>query len=86
MIDTFCERVWQTSSFATVELNKNQDASLRVNLGEEFSEIEANIKMMETRYSFENELMRAVSLGQQHKETLLSSKITIASTRSSSVT
>lgn len=75
LIDAFCERIWQTSSFAIVDVSKTQltpmlsiDSTAR---GESFDEIEANIKMMETRYSFENELIRAVTFGQQHKENLL---------------
>ena len=75
MIDTFCERIWQTPSFAIVEHNKQQAHSMiRLQssaLGKSFGEIEANVKMMEARYAFENEMMRAVSLGQQHKENLL---------------
>jgi protein-S-isoprenylcysteine O-methyltransferase Ste14 len=39
--------------------------------GESFDEIEASIKMLESRYAFENELMRAVTLGQQHKASSL---------------
>lgn len=78
MIDAFCENIWKTPSFAIVELNKNHIPTM-VNLdspshGESFDEIEANIKMMEARYSFENELIRAVTLGQQHKESLFSSE------------
>lgn len=78
MVDAFCENIWKTPSFAIVELNKNHIPTI-VNLdspshGESFDEIEANIKMMEARYSFENELIRAVTLGQQHKESLFSSE------------
>jgi YesN/AraC family two-component response regulator len=43
--------------------------------GDAGEEIEANIKMMEKRYSFENEMIRAVSLGQQHKSTVLISQL-----------
>ena len=79
MIDTFCERVWQTPSFAIVEQNQNQKMSaiplVPATLGESYGEIEANIKVMEMRYAFENELIRAVTLGQQHKENLLVSKL-----------
>ena len=79
MIDTFCERVWQTPSFAIVEHNPNQKISaiplVSSTLGESYGEIEANIKVMEMRYAFENELIRAVTLGQQHKENLLVSKL-----------
>ena len=76
VIDAFCERIWQTPSFAIIEVNKDYsipvlpaDSSLR---GESAEEIFAGVEMMEMRYSFENELIRAVSLGQQHKESLLS--------------
>ncbi len=79
MINAFCERIWQTSSFAIVELNKtycpfmlHSDTMPHV---ENFDEIEANIKAMELRYSFENELIHAVSLGQQHKVNQLVSQL-----------
>ena len=76
LVDTFCERIWQTPSFAIVELNQSYGLPLlpidSASKGESFDEIAAHIKMMEARYSFENELMRTVSLGQQHKENLLS--------------
>ena len=79
VIDSFCEHIWKTSSFAIVELDSAQnpyafhlEGSSR---GENYDEIEANIKMMELRYSLENELMRTVSRGQQHKVSLLISKL-----------
>ena len=79
MIDTFCERIWETSAFAIAEVKKNQmspTASVSpASSGDSFGEIEANIKVMEMRYAFENEMMRAVSLGQQHKESLLPMKL-----------
>ena len=79
MIDTFCELIWETTSFAIVEINKKQIDSLPSvspsSHGESFDEIEANIKIMEMRYSFENELIRAVSLGQQHKGSMLASQL-----------
>ncbi|MBQ3050051.1 MAG: helix-turn-helix transcriptional regulator [Oscillospiraceae bacterium] len=75
LVDTFCERIWQSPSFAIVELNKNYGIPpLSIDTaskGETFDELAANITMMEARYSFENELMRAVALGQQHKVSLL---------------
>ena len=79
MIDTFCERIWDTHSFAIVEINKKHTPSVSSispsSHGESFDEIEASIKVMEMRYAFENELIRAVSLGQQHKENLLVSQL-----------
>ena len=79
MIDAFCELIWETPSFAIVEINnRNTPSAASIHptfRGESFDEIEANIKVMEMRYAFENELIRAVSLGQLHKETLLSSQL-----------
>ena len=55
MIDTFCERIWQTPSFAIVEHNKQQAHSMiRLQssaLGKSFGEIEANVKMMDNESS-----------------------------------
>ena len=79
MVDTFCERIWQSPSFAIVELSKSYGPSVlhsdSSSHSGSFDEIDANIKMMEMRYSFENELMHAVSLGQQHKGQLLAAQI-----------
>ena len=79
MIDTFCERIWETPSFAIVEANKKYTPSIALGSatahGESFEEIEANIKVMEIRYAFENELIRSVMLGQQHKEGVLASNL-----------
>ncbi len=76
VIDAFCERIWQTPSFAIVEFKKSYTSPL-ISLqntahGEHADELRASAEMMEMRYSFENELIRAVALGQQHKESLLS--------------
>jgi YesN/AraC family two-component response regulator len=72
MIDTFCEHIWHQPSFAIVEVNEEND-SAALSLEEHsravsVEETLANIHRMELRYSFENDLLRAVSLGQQHKD------------------
>ena len=76
VINAFCEKIWQTSSFAIEEFRKNDTHPLALTdtapRGENAEEILANAEMMEMRYAFENELIRAVSLGQQHKARLLS--------------
>jgi len=76
-IDTFCERVWQTSSFSVTEIRQVPSMAIsslfQENTADDFDEILANMEKMEMRYAFENELIQAVSLGQQHREkTLLS--------------
>ncbi len=72
MIDSFCERAWNTTSFSVVEVEKEHLLSGALfnepSGGERFSDILVNMKTMEQRYHFENELIRAVSLGQIHKE------------------
>ena len=77
MISTLCERIWGTPSFAIFDASRfyshpespiNEPAH-----NEGFDDILINMKAMEKRYEFENELIQAVTLGQIHKETLFSS-------------
>ncbi|MBE6701578.1 MAG: AraC family transcriptional regulator [Ruminococcaceae bacterium] len=76
LLDTFCERIWGSVSFAIVDLNKGESPQLPIITPSiatnNFDEATLNVKTMETRYNFENELIQAVSLGQLHKEKLLS--------------
>ena len=79
MLDTFCERMWEVPSFSIVEvdLGRNYPTSplSEIHSGSNFDDVFLNMKTMETRYKFENELMRAVSLGQIHKESMLFSAL-----------
>lgn len=74
-IDTFCEHIWQTDSFSVAEINKTHSLAFTLLTQEtnasDFDELLANMENMEMRYAFENELIRAVTLGQQHKEKTL---------------
>lgn len=76
MIDTMCERIWGSAAFAIVDVNKSyihpESPINEPTHSESFDDILINMKAMEKRYEFENELMRVVSLGQIHKETLFS--------------
>ena len=73
-ISSFCERAWETSDFDVIELNQtdNEKEPLIENLPteENFDELLADMKAMERRYSYENELINAVELGQLQKESL----------------
>jgi hypothetical protein len=75
VIDLFCERLWEKPSFAIVEMNGSEAIPVsQLNLlthGRTLDETVATMEMMETRYAFENELIQAVALGQQHKEKML---------------
>lgn len=75
-LNTFCEHLWDTPSFAVVDLAENNDSQLIPISGEgdrqdDFDSILMNMKLMEKRYGFENEIMEAVAQGQIHKEAQL---------------
>ena len=72
MLETFCERIWQRPSFALVDVNREHNVPVSL-LNKEprtdsFDDHLANMKVLEKRYEFENEMIRAVTLGQIHKE------------------
>ena len=74
---TFCERIWGEGSFPffdiaqkDVRANPPFSQSMR---DAEISDTLVNIKAMERRYAFENEMIRAVSLGRPHLEARFSS-------------
>lgn len=72
MLDTFCERIWESPSFAIYDTAS--DGSVRdVNISvpsdtDGLDDILINMRALETRYEFENEMIRAVELGQVHRE------------------
>lgn len=72
MLETFCERIWHRPSFAVVDVNREHHIPVSL-LNEEprtdsFDDHLANMKVLEKRYEFENEMIRAVTLGQIHTE------------------
>ena len=72
LISTFCERLFNTTSFSIVDMNKkNRTAVSPISEGmssDSPEDILIRMTAMERRYAFENEMIRAVSLGQLHKE------------------
>lgn len=75
LLDTFCERIWGNTSFALVDAsNPHQHPASpfqEADRSNNFDDVLMNMKAMEQRYAFENELMEAVSLGQLQKAELL---------------
>ena len=75
MLDTFCEKIWQSQSFSVVDVNKEKQlpaSPINNNLqNESFDDILADMKALEKRYAFENEMLKAVEHGQIHKEKYL---------------
>lgn len=75
-LDTFCEHLWDTPTFSVVDLAENYDSQLIPVINEndrqdDFDSLLMSMKLMEKRYSFENEIMEAVAQGQIHKENQL---------------
>ena len=74
LLDTFAERLWGTNEYATEDAEDNFSALSLLTEKSAPSEDENalwNMKNTEMRYSYENELMNAVSKGQLHKANLL---------------
>lgn len=75
MITTFCERIWKISSFAIVDVNQKHEVSASpINepmYSDKLDDVLVNMKTIDQRYAFENELLQAVAHGQLHKETQL---------------
>lgn len=73
-LETFCERLWGRDGYTMVDVNQElyQAAPLAAEMPRRTPE-ETLRKMeeLERRYAYENELMRAVSLGQIHKAEML---------------
>lgn len=71
MLTSFCERIWKNPAFSVVELGGEE--SSYAPLSKSMSDIESsdtfiNMKTMEHRYAFENEMIRAVELGFSQSE------------------
>ncbi len=73
MLDTFCEHIWNQPSFSICDVNAPDTVTaLPMSAANDgIDDTLLNIKAMEKRYSFENELIQAVVHGQLHKEKLL---------------
>ena len=71
MFNTFLERAWESPSFLIVDYDESGAPPSPIN--EELREKDArdvlvNMKAMEQRYRYENDLIEAVTLGQLHRE------------------
>lgn len=80
MLDAFCERFHQTRTFTDVDVNHTADQPAspihRPLHDDVFDDVLMDMRTMEQRYAFENELIEAVRLGQLHKQTQFFSAVT----------
>lgn len=72
MLESFCEHIWNTSVFAVIDVESEPRAPVSLIHGktnsDRFEDNLVNMKVLEERYAFENELLQAVANGQIHKE------------------
>ena len=75
MLDVFCEQIFGTSRYPVVDIERERHTShFRINeaqSGEGLDGTLLSMKLMEQRYDFENELMQAVTLGQENRASSL---------------
>ena len=76
MLGAFCEHLWN-STFSVLEFNRHaKPAEAPLNdavRSENVDDVLVSMKTMEKRYEFENEMIKAVSLGQVQKEMFFAS-------------
>lgn len=77
MVDTFCRQVWNDGEIVRVDVEWEMNHLFQpFPVGERSHKLEDsawNMRMMEQRYAYENELMQAVSQGSVHKAEMLMS-------------
>ncbi|MBE6617115.1 MAG: helix-turn-helix domain-containing protein [Ruminococcaceae bacterium] len=77
MLETLAERIWGEGNFSTVDLNYEMSGGFSpIQIRRDPTDQEKatlNMKIMEQRYAFENELMQAVAQGQLQKTELIMS-------------
>ena len=76
MINTFCERIWDSPAFSVEDITQEYpsiDEPVSKSMQSTDRDTLVNIKSLERRYAFENEMIRAVSLGLPNTEVRFSS-------------
>ena len=72
MLDRFCEIIWESETFAIIELDKQDDHTLspinEASNEEKNNDVLVNATAIEVRYAFENRMIQAVSSGQLQME------------------
>ena len=75
LLDTFCEGLWGAGNFSVVDVKQEKlTPPSPINTPgtvDRFDALQLDMELMEQRYKYENELIRAVSLGQSGKANLI---------------
>ncbi|MBR2479471.1 MAG: helix-turn-helix domain-containing protein [Clostridia bacterium] len=71
MLDTFCELIFESPNFRTIEIQKDHSPAplllSNAHPSVDFDEVMVKMENIQRRYDYENELMKAVTLGHIHK-------------------
>lgn len=82
MLECFYEQIWGCNNFSVIDTEleqKNTFSPIERDAHNSLEDTLVNINLMEKRYSYENELIQAVTMGQAHKADLLLSGLTSVS-------
>lgn len=71
LLDAFCERLWGGADSYTVETVAEEELPVLPITDRDSDDMAWRMRMLEERYAYENELIRAVEHGQSHKAELL---------------
>lgn len=78
LLDSFAENIWSENNYKVIDVNREYSgASSPLHIKSEQNDSEKtmlNMHIMESRYAYENEIMKAVSQGQTHKAELMLSR------------
>jgi AraC-like DNA-binding protein len=78
-LTSFFERMWKMDTVTVVDIlchNKSSESAYNASLkSNEASDVLLNMKAMEMRYTFENDMIRAISLGQLYMEEKIFSSV-----------
>ena len=70
LLDTFWEKIWNGRGFSMIDIDREWTGDVMVlsrRTADEANDIALSMEIMERRYAYENELMRAVEQGHVHK-------------------
>jgi len=72
VLEVFCEKIWKDAPFEVVDVTApRREITLPPMEGEENENPLWKMELMEKRYSYENEMMKAVAKGQTHKAQMM---------------
>lgn len=76
LIDAFAERIWGADAYNSIDVN-HEILNVVPQEISDANEAQETMRAMEQRYAYENEMMRAVSMGQTHKAEMMLASVSL---------